>query len=125
MSVTGIRSGSATLRIAVIDGPNMANLGARNRRDHGDSRSLEALHRFCRDFGARLGVEVTCFVSNFEGEILEFIHAQATQVDGFVINPAGLTEIGIPTKHALSETGKPFVEVHFANVHAPPHSPRG
>jgi 3-dehydroquinate dehydratase-2 len=63
--------------------------------------------------------------ANYEGAILEFIHEHAAKVDGFIINPAGLTEIGIPTKHALSETGKPFIEVHFANVTAPPHSARG
>ena len=32
---------------------------------------------------------------------------------------------GVATKHALTETGKPFIEVHFANVVAPPTAPRG
>ncbi|QUL81108.1 type II 3-dehydroquinate dehydratase [Brevibacterium sp. SMBL_HHYL_HB1] len=70
-------------------------------------------------------MEIISFVSNYEGAILEFVHAHASAVDAFIINPAGLTEIGIPTKHALSETGKPVVEVHFANVDAPPTTDRG
>ena len=45
--------------------------------------------------------------------------------DAYIINPAGLTEGGVATKHALTETGKPYVEVHFANIVAPPTAPRG
>ena len=37
----------------------------------------------------------------------------------------GLTQPGVATKHALTETGRPFVEVHFANGVAPPTAPRG
>lgn len=125
MNVTGIRSGTARHTIAIIDGPNMSNLAARNKRVYGDIGSIEDLQRYCQDFADQLGVDVVSFVSNFEGHILEFIHEQASGVDGFIINPAGLTEIGIPTKHALSETGKPFIEVHFANVVSPPHTQRG
>ncbi|HIY64896.1 MAG TPA: 3-dehydroquinate dehydratase, partial [Candidatus Agrococcus pullicola] len=53
------------------------------------------------------------------------IHSSAANADAYIINPAGLTEIGIPTKHALTETGKPVVEVHFANIMAQPSAPRG
>jgi 3-dehydroquinate dehydratase-2 len=120
-----LRTGTGRHRIAVIDGPNMTNLGARNKRVYGAINSIDELQAFCRDFGNRIGVDIEVFVSNYEGAILEFIHAHAATVDAFVINPAGLTEVGIPTKHALSETGRPVVEVHFANVDAPPTAPRG
>jgi len=123
--MTSLRTGTARHRIAIIDGPNMTNLGARNPRVYGAIGSLADLQAYCREIADGLGIEIVSFASNFEGEILEFIHAQAAEVDGFIINPAGLTEIGIPTKHALSETGRPFIEVHFANVVAPPHHPRG
>jgi hypothetical protein len=49
----------------------------------------------------------------------------AKSSDAYVINPAGLTEGGVATKHALTETGKPYVEVHFANIVAPPAAPHG
>ena len=52
--------------------------------------------------------------------MLEFIHESAKSSDAYVINPAGLTEGGVATKHALTETGKPYVEVHFANIVARP-----
>jgi 3-dehydroquinate dehydratase-2 len=109
----------------VIDGPNMSNLGARNKQVYGAIGSLDDLQVFCRDFGTAIGITVTSFASNFEGAILEFIHQSADAVEGYVINPAGLTEPGVATKPALTETGKPFIEVHFANVVAPPTAPRG
>jgi 3-dehydroquinate dehydratase-2 len=124
LPATGLRASDRDHSIAVIDGPNMSNLGARNRRVYGAIASLEDLQCFCREFGAALGVSVVSFASNFEGAILEFIHQSASTVDGYVINPAGLTEPGVATKHALTETGKPFIEVHFANVVAPPTAPR-
>jgi 3-dehydroquinate dehydratase-2 len=122
---SGLRSSKRRHRLVVIDGPNMTNLGARNKRVYGAIASIQDLQRFCLAFGAAMGVEITTFVSNFEGAILEFIHQSAASADAYVINPAGLTEGGVATKHALTETGKPFIEVHFANIVAPPTAPRG
>lgn len=121
----GFRKSKRSHRIVIIDGPNMSNLGARNKRVYGAIASLNDLQDFCKEFGAALGVAVTTFASNYEGAILEFIHESAESADAYIINPAGLTEYGVATKHALTETGKPFIEVHFANIIAPPTAPRG
>jgi len=121
----GLRSSNRNHRIPIIDGPNMTNLGARNKRVYGAIASLGDLQEFCKGFGSALGITVSVFASNFEGAILEFIHESAKSADAYVINPAGLTETGVATKHALTETGKPFIEVHFANIVAPPTAPRG
>jgi 3-dehydroquinate dehydratase-2 len=120
----GFRSSERDHRIVVIDGPNMTNLGARNKRVYGTIASLADLQNFCRNFGAAVGVTVSTFASNYEGAILEFIHESTQWADAYIINPAGLTEGGVATKHALTETGKPYVEVHFANIVAPPTAPR-
>lgn len=121
----GFRSSERNHSIVVIDRPNMTNLGARHKRIYGAIASLEDLQNFCGNFGAAVGVTVTTFASNYEGAILEFIHKSAQSTDAYVINPAGLTEGGVATKHALVETGRPYVEVHFANIVAPPTAPRG
>lgn len=111
-----LRPGGRAWRIAVIDGPNMPNLGARDEAIYGPIRSLADLQRLVREFAATLGVEVEQFASNHEGEILDFIHRTAPSVDGYVINPAGLTTYGEATRHALADTTRPVVEVHFANL---------
>lgn len=102
--------------IAVIDGPNMSNLGARDRAIYGPIASLAELQQAVRSFAASLAVDVMPFASNHEGEILEFIHETGKEVDGYVINPAGLTTYGEATRHALGDSGRPYVEVHFANI---------
>jgi len=112
-------------RIAVIDGPNMSNLGARSKKVYGAVGSLTELQEMVRSFGADLGVEVESFSSNYEGAILEFIHGSADRTDGYLINPAGLTTVGEAVRHALEETGRPVVEVHFANIAHGPAGPRG
>ena len=108
--------GARRWRIAVINGPNMPNLGRRNREIYGPIRSLAELEELVASFGELLGVDVVQFSSNHEGDILDFIHRTASQADAFVINPAGLTAYGEATRHALADTERPFVEVHFANI---------
>jgi 3-dehydroquinate dehydratase-2 len=125
MSQHVLRTGTRAHRIAVIDGPNMSNLGARNKRVYGKINSLSDLQAYVVQTGGNLGVEVETFASNYEGAILEFIHESAGRVDGYIINPAGLTTGGEAVRHALEETQKPVVEVHFANIVCPPTAPRG
>lgn len=103
-------------RIGVIDGPNMPNLGARDRDLYGPIGSLAELQAYVAGVAREIGVEVTAFASNFEGEILEFIHGSARGTDGYLINPAGLTTYGEATRHALADTRRPYVEVHFSNL---------
>ena len=47
----GFRSSKREHRIVIIDGPNMTNLGARNKRVYGTIASLEDLQNFCKGFG--------------------------------------------------------------------------
>ena len=66
------RLGTKTHRIALIDGPNMSNLGRRSKKAYGPIASLDVLHEHVRCYGRSLGVEVETFASNYEGAILEF-----------------------------------------------------
>jgi 3-dehydroquinate dehydratase-2 len=111
--------------IAVIDGPNMSNLGARSKKIYGTIGSLDDLKEYVQAYGRDLGVDVENFSSNYEGAILEYIHESAGRVDGYIINPAGLTTVGEGVRHALEETTKPVVEVHFSNITAGAGGARG
>jgi 3-dehydroquinate dehydratase-2 len=111
-----LRTGARRHRIALIDGPNMSNLGKRNARVYGSIGSLEQLHGVVGALADELGVQLRTFASNYEGAILEFLHETAEETDGYIINPAGLTLFGEATRHALEETGRPAIEVHFANI---------
>ena len=67
-------------------------------------------------------VEIVCFQSNHEGEIVDRIQAAGTEgddrVDAIIINPAAYTHTSIAIRDALAAVGIPFIEVHLSNVHA-------
>lgn len=120
-----LRTSDRRYAIAVIDGPNVSNLARRNKRMYGPGVSAEGLGRFVQEWGARLGVDIERFMSNHEGDILEFIHESGERVDGYLVNPAGLTTTSDMVPFALFDTGKPVVEVHFANIKASASTARG
>lgn len=119
------RTGDRDHRIAVIDGPNMSSLGNRSKKVYGKIDSLDGLKSYVANYGQGIGVTVENFSSNYQGAILEFIHESASRVDGYIINPAGLTTVGEGVRHALEDTGRPVVEVHFANISASTGAARG
>jgi len=113
-------NGTRRLRFALLNGLNMTNLGRRDKNIYGSIASLQVLEDLVTDVGNEVGVDVTAFHSNHEGDLIDFIEANP-HMDGYVINPGGLWAYGDPTRIALEETGKPFVEVHFANIFATGH----
>jgi 3-dehydroquinate dehydratase-2 len=109
-----------TWRIALLNGLNMTNLGRRDKNVYGTIPSLQALEDLVAEAGRTVGAEVTAFHSNHEGALVDFVEADDS-FDGYLINPGGLWAFGVPTRIALEQTGKPFVEVHFANIFATGH----
>lgn len=105
-------------RVGVINGSNMSNLVNRDPARFGPRQTIAELEAWVAAWGQRLGVTVTSMHSNFDGEILEWIHRHAGggDLDGILINPAGLTTYGEHVRHALEESRVPYVEVHFANL---------
>lgn len=102
--------------IAVLDGPNIANIGhEQGHRDH-TLDSWDQLDSLVNKVGGILGVKITHFASNYEGKLLEWLHTNAGGMDGIVVNPGSLTSYSEGLRHALEETRKLFVEVHFFNT---------
>jgi len=104
-------------KIALLNGLNMTSLGQRDKNVYGTIGSLQELEDLVSATGAKLGVDVVAFHSNHEGDLVDFIEG-ATDIDAFMINPGGLWRFGEPTNIAFEQAGKPFVEVHFANIYA-------
>ena len=110
-----IRTGDRRWRIGMVSGPNMPNLQNRERARFGDVGTLADLEDRVRQLAEALGVVLAATVgSNHEGLILDWLQTQTADLDGLLINPAGLTWTGEATRHAVYETGLPAIEVHFA-----------
>lgn len=106
--------------VALLNGLNMTNLGRRDKNVYGTITSLQELEGLVVDAGRVFSTRVVPYHSNHEGDLVDFVEADESY-DGYLINPGGLWAFGEPTRLALMQTGKPFVEVHFANIFATGH----
>jgi 3-dehydroquinate dehydratase-2 len=104
-------------RIVVVNGPNLNLLGKREPHIYG-TRSLDDLNTAVRDKASKLGVEVSLFQSNHEGEIIDFLQKEAPGSAGIVINPGAFSHYSLAIYDCLQALEVPVVEVHLSNIHA-------
>jgi 3-dehydroquinate dehydratase-2 len=107
--------GGYTVRILVINGPNINMLGLREPELYGN-KNYTALVEFIQSVCADAGVEAECMQSNHEGAIVDAIQAAYGHFNGIVINPAAYTHTSIAILDALKAVGIPAVEVHLTNI---------
>jgi 3-dehydroquinate dehydratase II len=103
-----------TRPIYVLNGPNLNLLGTREPDIYGTT-TLAEIEAMCRQ--AAGGHPVEFRQSNFEGELVGWIHEATDGGAGIVINPAGLSFTSIPILDALKMFPGPIVEVHISNIH--------
>ena len=104
-------------RVVVVNGPNLNLLGKREPHIYG-TRSLEDLNSMVREKAAQLGLEVSLFQSNSEGEIIDFLQKEAPGSAGVIVNPGALSHYSLALYDCLQALGLPVVEVHLSNIHA-------
>lgn len=110
-------------KILVLNGPNLNLLGLREPTQYGHT-TLADVEALCHAAGQRLGHEVECFQSNWEGALIDKIHEygrlyKAGQALGCVFNPGAYTHTSIALHDAIKGVdGLPVVECHISNVHA-------
>jgi 3-dehydroquinate dehydratase-2 len=104
-------------KIVVVNGPNLNLLGKREPHIYG-TRSHADLLKTIRAKARDLGVTVSIFQSNHEGEIIDFLQKEAPGALGIVINPGALSHYSLALYDCLQALGVPTVEVHLSNIHA-------
>lgn len=103
------------MKILLLNGPNLNMLGVREPEKYG-SLTLESIENSIIELGRKNNVEIECFQSNHEGEIIDKI--QQTTCDGLIINAGGFTHTSVAIRDAISSIEIPTVEVHMTNIHA-------
>ncbi|MCH2508098.1 MAG: type II 3-dehydroquinate dehydratase [Dehalococcoidia bacterium] len=105
------------MKILLINGPNLNMLGNRDKGLYG-SYSLETIQDQVVAIGEKVGLEVECFQSNSEGDIIDFLQEKSAESSGVIINPGALTHYSIALRDALVDSNLPVVEVHLSNIYA-------
>ena len=103
------------MKILVINGPNMNLLGLREPDIYGKQTYADLLETLQRR-ADELGVEISFFQSNHEGDLVDAIQGAYPDTDGIIINPAAYTHTSVAILDAVKAVGIPTVEVHMSDV---------
>jgi len=101
-------------RILLVNGPNLNKLGEREPEIYG-RETLSDIEAKCQSAAKTLGMELTCFQSNHEGEIVTKIQEAAKSYQGLLINAGAYTHTSVAIMDALLLLKIPVIEVHISN----------
>jgi len=105
-----------TKPVLVLNGPNLNLLGQRQPEVYG-RETLADVERHCLALAAELGLSLRFRQSNWEGQIVDWIHEGRTSASAIVINPGAFTHTSVAILDALNAFDGPVIEVHISNVH--------
>jgi 3-dehydroquinate dehydratase-2 len=104
------------MKLYIINGPSLNFLGIREPAHYGTT-TYEGLLEMIRTHAKALGIEVECYQSNHEGDLVDKIQeAYYKKADGIVINPGAYTHTSIALLDAVKSVGIPTVEVHISKL---------
>lgn len=103
--------------VLVLNGPNLNLLGQREPAIYGTTTLAEIRERTIAK-GHELGFGIDFRQSNFEGELINWLHEAREIACGVVINPAGYSFTSVALLDALKLFDGPKVELHISNIHA-------
>jgi 3-dehydroquinate dehydratase-2 len=105
-------------KVLVLHGVNLNMFGKRDPAQYG-TITLNEIDEQISGLASNLGLEVECYQTNHEGEMVEKIHqAHEEKVDAVVINAGAWTHYSYAIMDALGILKSPVVEVHMSHVHA-------
>jgi len=104
-----------------MNGPNLTPLG-RGRKASPDVVTAVDVDDVCRQEATRLGLDLELGRSDFEGQLIEWIHQadldyRGGRCVGAVLNPGSLAHTSIALLDAIEAARMPVVEVHIHNPH--------
>jgi len=105
------------MQILVLHGPNLSLLGRREPHIYGTT-SLAEIDQKLRALAGSLQVDIDCYQSNHEGDLIDKLHEYIDRAAGALVNPAGLTQHGVPLHDAIKAMPFPVLEVHMSNIAA-------
>ncbi len=103
------------MNILLINGPNLNLLGTREPEIYGN-KTLEQIESDLTKIAKDKRIDLDCFQSNHEGEIVDKIQESVKYYQGILINAGGFTHTSVSIRDALVGSKIPFVELHISNI---------
>lgn len=105
------------MNILILHGPNLNLFGRREPHIYGNT-TLAQINERLQSLAAELGVSLEILQSNHEGVLIDKLHERIDTAQGALLNPAGLTQHGVPLHDAIKAMPFPVIEVHLSNIAA-------
>ena len=103
------------MKLAIINGPNLNLIGARETDIYGFKSFDDYLVQLKTKYPT---VELNYFQSNIEGEIINEIQRVGFEFHGIILNPGGYTHTSVAIGDALAAITTKVIEVHISNIFA-------
>jgi 3-dehydroquinate dehydratase II len=104
-------------RVLVLNGPNLGRLGKREPAVYGTATYAD-LVALCESAAKELGLEAQVRQTEYEGELITWVHEACDERLPVVLNAGALTHYSYALMDALKMRTAPLVEVHISNIAA-------
>jgi 3-dehydroquinate dehydratase-2 len=105
------------IRILILNGPNLNNLGTREPEVYGTT-TLADIEAAVTKEAAEQGIEIGFEQSNHEGEIVDALQGAPGHYDAVVMNPGAFTHYSYAIRDAVAAIDVPVIEIHLSNISA-------
>ena len=103
----------STMKILILNGPNLNLLGKREPEIYGHLSFDEYLVQLRERF---LQHEIAYFQTNHEGVMIDKLQEADSQYDAVVMNPGGYAHTSIALADCIRAISIPVVEVHISDI---------
>jgi 3-dehydroquinate dehydratase-2 len=104
-------------RVLVLNGPNLGRLGKREPSVYGTATHAD-LVELCQAVGKQLGLDVEVRQTEYEGELVTWVHEACDKAAPVVLNAGALTHYSYALMDAVKMRTAPLIEVHISNLAA-------
>jgi 3-dehydroquinate dehydratase-2 len=102
-----------TMKIIIINGPNLNLLGKREPEVYGNESFEDYFNKLSNEFPF---ITLDYYQSNIEGELINKLQEIGFDYDGIILNAAAYTHTSIGIGDAVKAIKTPVIEVHISNT---------
>jgi len=103
------------MKVMIINGPNLNLLGKREEAIYGNISFDDYFKELVAEFP---DMELECFQSNVEGELINKLQEVGFSYDTILLNAGGYTHTSVAISDCVKAIETPVTEVHISNIHA-------